>query len=150
MVLAPISQIIEIKRGRQTTLQLLQAIEDPVATVANYVFTPSIREHFGLLFQTSVIVMAGVTGYCPSMEAGRPTFLATLVSLLSDSGRATQHLKDQRVQQSLQEAMNQRLFPVTFNLIGRRDMLNQRDACSGYWRRKFRALLTSCSTRESP
>ena len=128
MVLAPISELIEIKPRPQTTLQLLQAIEDPVATVANYVFTPSIREHFSLLFQNLGNRHGGGYWILSEYGGGKTHFLATLVSLLSDSDRVAQNVKDQRVQQSLQKAISQRLFPVTFNLIGRRDMLNQRDA----------------------
>ena len=51
MALSPIGRLIEIKPRPQTTLQLLVAIEEPVSTVVVYVFTPSIKEHFGILLQ---------------------------------------------------------------------------------------------------
>ena len=128
MALTPIGQIIEIKPRPQTTLQLLAAIEDPVSTVADYVFTPSIREHFCVLLQNLGNGYGG--GYWALSEygGGKTHFLATLASLLSATEQVVEHVSDREVQQSIRQVTNQHLFPVAFNLIGRSDMLNQRNA----------------------
>ena len=128
MALAPIDQVIEIKPRPQTTLQLLAAIEDPVGTITDYVFTPSIKEHFCLLLQDLGSGYGG--GYWALSEygGGKTHFLATLASMLSATDQVVQHVTDPEVQLSIQQMTNQRLFPVAFNLIGRSDMLSQRNA----------------------
>ena len=128
MALAPIGQLIGIKPRPQTTLQLLLAIEDPVSTVSDYVFTPSIKEHFGILLQNLRSGYGG--GYWALSEygGGKTHFLAVLTSLLSATDKVLEHVKDREIQQVVQQVRNQRLFPVAFNLIGRGDMLNQRNA----------------------
>ena len=72
--------------------------------------------------------LAEDTGYCPSMAEARPHFLATIATLLSANDQVLQHVADGEVQQGVQKAMHQRLFPVAFNLIGRGDMLDRRNA----------------------
>ena len=50
------------------------------------------------------------------------------MSLLSATDKVAKHIADRDMQQNIQKIKNQRLFPVAFNLIGRGDMLNQRNA----------------------
>ena len=128
MALAPISQLIDVKPRPQTTLQLLLAIEDPVGTVSDYVFTPSIREHFSVLIRNLHSGYGG--GYWALSEygGGKTHFLAVLMTLLSTNDRVVKHVTDREIRQEIQQIRNQRLFPVAFNLIGRGDMLNQRNA----------------------
>ena len=127
MALAPIGQLIDVKPRPQTTLQLLLAIEDPVGTVSDYVFTPSIREHFGVLLHNLRSGYGG--GYWALSEygGGKTHFLAALMSMLSATDQVVEYVTDQEIRQEIQQVRNQRLFPVAFNLIGRGDMLSQRN-----------------------
>ena len=128
MVLAPIGQLIDVKPRPQTTLQLLTAIDDPVDTVANYVFTPSIREHFDLLLQNLHEGHGGGYWVLSEYGGGKTHFLATLISLLSSTDEVVKHVSDGGIKDTIRQVKDQRLFPVAFNLIGRGDMLNQRNS----------------------
>ena len=128
MALAPIDQLIEVKPRPQTTLQLLAAIEDPIGTVADYVFTPSIKEHYNLLLQNLRSGHGGGYWVLSEYGGGKTHFLATLLSLLSATDLAADHVTDEDMKRNVQNVKDQRLFPVAFSLIGRGDMLDRRNA----------------------
>ena len=131
MQLAPIAQLIEIKPRPNTTLVLKNAIDDPERTVADYVFTPSIREHVRVMLDNLRGGIGG--GYWALSEygGGKTHFLATLAALLSDPERSLAHVSDSEIQDALRSVFGQRLFPVAFTLMGKDDMLGRRGALFG-------------------
>ena len=128
MALAPLSQIIKIKPRPQTTLQLLTAIEDPVGTVSDYVFTPSIKEHISILLDSLRSLHGGGYWVLSEYGGGKTHFLATVASLLSATHQVADHVADDEIQRDVRLLRSQRLFPVAFSLIGRTDMLGRRNA----------------------
>ena len=128
MPLAPIGELIEVKPRPDTTLRLRSAMENPERTVADYVFTPSIKEHVRVMLDNLRGGRGG--GYWALSEygGGKTHFLATLAALLSEPERSLARVSDSEIRQALRSVSGRRLFPVAFNLIGRGDMLGRRGA----------------------
>ena len=127
MALASLSQIIKIKPRPQTTLQLLAAIENPVSTISDYVFTPSIKENIGVLLENLRNNHGGGYWVLSEYGGGKTHFLATVASLLSAATEVADHVGDVAIQRDIRLIRRQRLFPVAFSLIGRSDMLGRRN-----------------------
>src|SRR5438045_4127033 len=80
--LLPIGEIIRVKRRPETTLSLLAAVAEPVQTVADYVFTEGIRQHFHQVLRA--VQDGRGQGFWVQGEygGGKTHFLATLAALL--------------------------------------------------------------------
>lgn len=116
--LAPIAEIIRVKRRPETTLSLTPALEQPEQTVADYVFTDAIRDHFHRILRA--VQDGRGQGFWVQGEygGGKTHFLATLAGLLGGNQGIWDRVTDPEIRNFAASLAQSRLFPVVFSLRG--------------------------------
>jgi len=115
-----ISDLILVKEVGETTLSLLREIKmHPRETVDTYIFTNSIREHFGTIFDSIGSGRGGGFWIQAEYGAGKTHFIAVLSCLLMDTSEALWKLvRDPEIRNYRFRLEKTKLFPVIMNLKG--------------------------------
>lgn len=121
--LSPLGKIVSLKPEPQTTPTLNQIIQQSEAkqTVADYLFTPSLRVHAKKVFEC--VVHGKGQGFWVQAEygAGKTSLLGTVLCLLmwgKDEG-VWDTLKDKELREEYQHAIEKRkIFPIAFSMKG--------------------------------
>ncbi|MEI6176958.1 MAG: hypothetical protein WCS43_08705 [Verrucomicrobiota bacterium] len=121
--LPPLSKIVSLKPEPQTTPTLNQIIQQGEArqTVANYLFTPSLRSNANKIFEC--VVHSKGQGFWVQAEygAGKTSLLGAILCLLmwSKEENVWDALKDQDLRDEYRHAIEKRkLFPIAFSVKG--------------------------------
>jgi hypothetical protein len=119
MALAPIGELFRMKHRPETVLEVNRAIDDPDATVRDYVFTDNLRNAFETIF--SRVERGRGQGYWIRAQygGGKTHFLATIASLLSGGDTVWNATKDTDIAAWRSRLKDSRLFPLVFSLRGK-------------------------------
>ena len=115
---AVLRTLIHPRPQPETTLDLGRSFAQPEATVSTYVFTESIRRHFGELLEC--VARGEGQGFWVQAEygAGKTHFLATLACLLAGDDTLWEQVRDDAIRPYGPRLGATRLFPVVFSLRG--------------------------------
>lgn len=118
MALAPIGELFHLKKRPKTVLEVNTALDHPVETVADYVFTDNLRDQFDAIFNR--VEMQKGQGYWIRAQygGGKTHLLAVLAALLSGGEDVWAAAADDDIQQWRKRLTGTRLFPVVFSLRG--------------------------------
>jgi hypothetical protein len=119
MTLAAIGELIQIKRRPETVLEVTRALADPRGTVADYVFTDSLRHQFESMFARAELGRGQGYWIRAQYGGGKTHFLATIAALLSGEEDVWSEVADPLIAEWRSRLAGTRLFPVVFSLRGK-------------------------------
>ncbi|MDI7259424.1 MAG: hypothetical protein QME90_05830 [Thermodesulfobacteriota bacterium] len=123
MVRPALKELIKRTENKpETTILLLQAVQDPENTLKTFYFTPSIEEYFENILEQVARGKGGGFWIQAEYGAGKTHFLAALGCLLmADSENPWNSVRSATIQPYARRLKGKTLFPIIINLKGEAD-----------------------------